>query len=349
MQVRPARNSDRPGWDGFVTGRPDALPYQLWAWGEAVARAYGWKPARFMALENNRVVGILAAVCLRRPLGRRTWVCLPYCDVGEALAESEAAAGALYGAAAKEAQAQGVRRLEVRRTHGAGLHGLAGKPTATTSGKVRMVLPLPASAAALWSSFPSKLRSQVRKAEKNGLAFRWGGGPELDAFYQVFARNMRDLGSPVHSRRWFREVLRAYGPHCRLGLVWHEDRPVGGGILLLAGASASIPWASTLREANALAPNMLLYWKLLEFAADAGYASFDFGRSTPGEGTYRFKAQWGAEPHPLAWTTVYLAGAAAVAAEGPSRIRSLAEQVWRRLPLPLADLLGPAVRRYISL
>jgi FemAB-related protein (PEP-CTERM system-associated) len=212
-----------------------------------------------------------------------------------------------------------------------------------------MVLPLPGGAAALWGSFSSKLRSQVRKAEKNGLAFRWGSGPELDAFYQVFARNMRDLGSPVHSRRWFREVLRAYGPQCRLGLVWHQDRPVGGGILLLAGASASIPWASTLREANALAPNMLLYWKFLEFTADAGYASFDFGRSTPGEGTYRFKAQWGAAPQPLAWSTVHLAGPEAIPSDHPGSARALAERLWNRLPLPLANLLGPVVRKYVSL
>lgn len=349
LRVRPAQATDRGAWDGFAADRPEAVPYQLWAWGEAVASSYGWDVARFLAEEGDRVVGILAAVCLRRPLGHREWVCLPYCDVGEALAESEAAAAALYGAVAEAAHAAGARRLEVRRAGGAELEDPRGRPVATTSGKVRMVLPLSGDAAALWSSFSSKLRSQVRKAEKNGLSFRWGSDPEVDAFYEVFARNMRDLGSPVHSRRWFRAVLEAYGPQCRLGLVWHQDRPVGGGILLLTGASASIPWASTLRDANALAPNMLLYWKFLEFAADAEFSSFDFGRSTPGEGTHRFKAQWGAEPRPLAWSTMHLAGTPAVPSNGPNSARILAEQAWRRLPLPVANLLGPVVRKYISL
>jgi FemAB-related protein (PEP-CTERM system-associated) len=349
LRVRPATARDRAAWDDFVARRPDAVPYQLWAWGEAVASAYGWDVARYVAEEEDRVEGVLAAVCLGRPLGPRAWVCLPYCDVGEALAGSEAAAAALYDAAAEAAHVSGARFLEVRRAHGARLEGPRGKPVTTASGKVRLVLPLPGGAAALWGSFSSKLRSQVRKAEKNGLTFGWGSDPEVDDFYRVFARNMRDLGSPVHSRRWFREVLRAYGPRARLGLVWHQERPVAGGVLLLTETSATIPWASTLREANALAPNMLLYWKFLEFAAEAGYASFDFGRSTPGEGTYRFKAQWGAEPRPLAWSTVYLAGSAANPSDGPSLARAAAERVWRRLPVALANVLGPAVRKYISL
>lgn len=353
VQVRRAVPENRAAWDGFVAGRPEAVPYQLWAWGEAVTEAYGWEVARFLAEEGGRVAGVLAAVCLRQPLGRGgEWVCLPYCDVGEALAESDAATQALYEAAAAAAKAAGARRLEVRRAGAAGLEALGGPAVTTALEKVRMVLPLPGGAAALWDSFSSKLRSQVRKAEKNGLAFRWGEAPDVDAFYEVFGRNMRDLGSPVHSRRWFREVLRAYAQHGRLGVVSYEGRPVGGGVLLLTPTAASIPWASTLREANALAPNMLLYWKFLEFVAGSGFSSFDFGRSTPGEGTYRFKAQWGAKPQPLAWSTVHLAGHEASPPSGPSgggSARALAQRLWKRLPLPLANLLGPRLRKYISL
>jgi FemAB-related protein (PEP-CTERM system-associated) len=215
--------------------------------------------------------------------------------------------------------------------------------------KVRMVLGLPGSAEALWASFPSKLRSQVKKAEKNGLSFRWGRSEDQELFYRVFSRNMRDLGSPVHARAWLQAIVRAFGQRCRLGLVFLGDDPVGCGLVLVAGRRASIPWASTVREANPLGPNMLLYWKLLEQAADDGLDAFDFGRSTPGEGTYRFKEQWGAKPQRLRWQRTSADGQWRELEPGTSRARVLAATAWSRLPVGVANVVGPVLRKYISL
>jgi hypothetical protein len=118
-----------------------------------------------------------------------------------------------------------------------------------------------------------------------------------------------------------------------------------------------IPWASARTVFNKLNPNMLLYWTFLSFACENGYSRFDFGRSTPEEGTYRFKKQWGAVPHPLYWyevpgerTRSYTQG------EGPEEIqnrtsilRSCVTSVWQKLPLSIANTLGPELRKYISL
>ena len=131
------------------------------------------------------------------------------------------------------------------------------------------------------------------------------------------------------------------------------DRVVGAGWVLRCAERAVIPWASTLADFNHLAPNMLLYWTIQAHLADSGGREFDFGRSTYGEGTYRFKQQWGAVPNLLEWQTYTADALLPVPAlkQGGlgQRLRPFIERVWQRLPLPVANRLGGHLRRYITL
>ena len=112
---------------------------------------------------------------------------------------------------------------------------------------------------------------------------------------------MRNLGSPVHSRKFFESIRKHYAHGMTISLVKMEDKVVGAGLVLLMKKVATIPWASTIPEFNKYAPNMLLYWSILKHVTDNGCSRFDFGRSTYNEGTYKFKQQWGAQPTPLEW------------------------------------------------
>jgi hypothetical protein len=94
---------------------------------------------------------------------------------------------------------------------------------------------------------------------------------------------------------------------------------------------------------------MLLYWSLLENLADSGCRQFDFGRSTPGEGTYKFKAQWGAQPQVLNWQSFDTCGDVIDNSMGNSKARAVIEQIWQKQPQTTANLIGPLIRRYISL
>jgi FemAB-related protein (PEP-CTERM system-associated) len=220
--------------------------------------------------------------------------------------------------------------------------------------KVRMLLELPESSAQLLAGLKSKLRSQVKKPLRDGLTVTLGTGELIDTFYAVFAENMRDLGSPVHSRRWIEMIIATYGERSRIAVVYTpEGQPAAAGIVLLHPTTISIPWASSLRRFNSLNPNMLLYWSFLAYAAENGFKRFDFGRSTPTEGTYRFKEQWGAQPHPLFWYDLKISGCGAkttspVSAR-PSGKRQLAANLWSRLPKAGANWFGPRIRKYISL
>ncbi len=342
--IRQAKNEDEAVWDRFVLSRTDAAPYHLFAWKKAIESAYGHKCYYLLAEDDKEVVGVLPIVHLKLPLVLSKLVALPYCDVGGILCQNEDVQDRLLEFALQLMEQVKARDLELRgnlfSSEARDLHFQE-----AYSGKVRMLLNLPSSSEKLLAAFKAKLRSQIRKAEKNEVSFRWGGRDELDILYDIFCRNMHLLGSPVHAKSLFNNIFKQYTKNVRIGLVEYSGKTIGMGILLTCNRIVSIPWASTLRDYNRLAPNMLLYWNLLKFAADSGYTTFDFGRSTAGEGTYRFKKQWGAEAHPLQW---WHSGLPAESSAGGKK-RELAAQVWRKLPLPVANSLGPVLRKYISL
>jgi FemAB-related protein (PEP-CTERM system-associated) len=198
-----------------------------------------------------------------------------------------------------------------------------------------------------WECLDRKVRNHVRKANKSELIARVGGAELLDRFYGVFARNMRDLGTPVYARRFFAEVLAAFPDAARVFVVDRGDLTVAGAITLSHRDTLDNPWASSLREYRSLAPNTLLYWRMLEHAIETRHSMFDFGRSTPGEGTFQFKQQWGAEPTPLNWEYV-LANGRTLPNLSPSNPKFRAAiALWTRLPLAVANRLGPHIVRSI--
>ena len=345
MHIRLATAADKQAWDGYVLAHPEGTAYQLWAWREAVASAYGFAAVYLLAEEGGQVRGVLPLVDFRVPLRGAALISLPYCDAGGILADDGTVAGALLAQARVLGRERGVscRIRSIASLADAGIN---------LTDKVRMVLDLPTGSDALLASLKAKLRSQVNKPQRDGLTARLGGDELVADFYRIFAENMRDLGSPVHSRSWIKAIVAHYGERARLAVVaTPAGEPAAAGVILLHPTTVSIPWASSLRRFNRLNPNMLLYWTFLAHAAENGYKRFDFGRSTPGEGTYRFKEQWGARPQPLYWYEPDRREPASVPAiaAGPSRKRELAAALWRRLPPAGANALGPRIRKYISL
>jgi serine/alanine adding enzyme len=144
-----------------------------------------------------------------------------------------------------------------------------------------------------WRAFNAKLRNQIRKAEKNGLQFMVGDLELLDGFYAIFARNMRDLGTPVYAKRFFRNILEVFPDSTRIFAVYHETRMIAAGIGSWFRNTLGILWASSISDYKMLCPNNVLYWEAIRFARDKGFNRLDFGRSTPDEGTYHFKKQFG--------------------------------------------------------
>ncbi len=346
MKIRLATDIDGSAWDSYVLKHADGLAYHQFAWKNAVEDAYHFDARYLLAEKQGELCGVLPMIDFKLPLLGRSFVSLPYCDVGGCLADSSEIEQALVDEAKKLAQQCKVQKFDLRQKLQASLVGA----TAVEAQKVRMVLELPESSELLLQGMKAKLRSQVRKPGRDGLTAKLGGAELIDQFYQVFCKNMRDIGSPVHSRNWIDSVIKHYQQRARICIVYMPDgSPAAGGIILLHRQIVSIPWASSLRRYNRFNPNMLLYWTFLAFSADNGYRFFDFGRSTPGEGTYKFKAQWGANPEALDWVQFDQNGDKIEPQGASSAIRGHIEACWQRLPLSMCNFIGPLLRRYISL
>lgn len=340
MGIRLYQEEDEKRWEAYVAASINATAYHQLGWKRVVEASFGHR-TRYLLSEDarGRIDGILPMVQLKSLLFGNFFVSLPYFNYGGICADRAECAGPLLREAIRVTREEGAAHLEIRET--APLEG--GLPFKST--KVSMRLALPSSPEALWSSFSSKLRSQIRKPQKEGFSVRIGGEEELDAFYRVFSINMKHLGTPVYPRGFFREIFRVFIGSAFICVVYNKKEPVAAGFLIGFKETMEIPWASSLREYNRLAPNMLLYWSVLSFAIERGYHLFDFGRSTPGEGTYQFKAQWGAMPHPLYWYYWLRKGGSLPELNPKNPKYRVAIEIWRRLPLTITQWVGPRIVR----
>ncbi len=354
--IRQATLADEKYWNEYVEQHGAHSPYHLFYWQQAVEKAYSHTPHYLIAKDNDIVVGVFPLIVFKKPLGQKSFCALPFCDVGGILADNEDIKKLLLKESQKTAKKYKVNILELRSSIDNSATTLA-KSLGENGEKVRMIMPLPESSETLFSSFKSKLRSQIRKADKNGLNYIIGTDSSMiDDFYNVFSHNMRALGSPVHSKEWFIELQKHYQKRMLISIVYKDKVPIGAGVVLTTNSKASIPWASTKAEFNRLSPNMMLYWSFLKELSDNGISEFDFGRSSFGEGTFKFKQQWGAQPAPLDWQEIDLNIENSSSEKpienvdsGSNKLRKVVESVWRKLPLQVTIFLGPKIRKYVSL
>lgn len=313
--------------------------YHQIGWKEVIEKSFGHKTFYLMAEdESGDVVGILPLVQLKSRLFGNFLISLPYFNYGGACVSKQEALYSLLSNAEILAHETNAEHIEFRHTE----NFYPDLPVKTT--KVAMRLTLPEDAQTLFKSFAAKLRSQIRRAEKENMVAVMGRLDELDHFYAVFSQNMRDLGTPVYSKSFFRNIMESFTETTWIGTVFTKDGlPVASGFLVGFKDHLEIPWASSLRKYNSLSPNMLLYWSVLKFACESGYRIFDFGRSTPGEGTYRFKEQWGAKPAQLYWHYWLREGRSLPELNPHNPKYQLAIRIWKRLPVPLTRILGPMI------
>ena len=355
-EIRFAHGQDQLQWDSYVANHPQGCAYHFWGFKEAIASAYGFSGPYFMAMQGNRVRGVLPLICIRFPWTQGGLFSLPYCDAAGPLADSRAIEKVLVSAAMAHADARGIQSFEIRSSHALSTDPWNGRvDNGMAHGKVKMSRALPSHPDGLLASLKSKVRSQVKKPMRDGLAVCMGGRELLKEFYSIYCENMRDLGSPAHSMGWFTAILKGYGNRAHVGLVRLPDgTPAAAGIILCHPHQVSIPWASSLRRFNRLNPNMLLYWQFLSFAISWGYPSFDFGRSTLGEGSFRFKAQWGALDSPLHWAR-FSTGTGSQGSKTPSlpsgalEYRALGALALSKTPVPILKWVGRKTRKFISL
>lgn len=327
----------------FVAAAPVVPLSKHPAWLNVLHAALRHEPFAVEAVvPGGRTVGFLPLAFVESLLFGKFLVSLPYLNTNGVVAESDAVSAAIVDRAVTLADELNVRYLELRHEAAVQHPGL----NAALTSKVHMRLQLPRAEEKLWKSFDPKVRNQVRKGEKPGFAVAWGGAELLPGFYDVLCKNMRDLGTPVYGVDLFRAILDTFPGDAELCVVSDREKPVAAALLLHGRGVTEVPTASSLKEYNPSSVNMLMYWHLLKRTVTRGQWVFDFGRSTTDGNTFKFKKQWGAEPHPAVWQYHLNRGEVGeMRPENPLYQRAI--RAWQRLPLGLTRWLGPKIVRGI--
>jgi len=335
-------NEDGRAWDAFVANHQESTNYHQYGWRKVVEKSFEHRTMYLSATNrHNEICGVLPFVQMKSWLFGNFLVSLPFFNYGGLLVSEDSVATVLLNASRKLLSGNGVAHIELRHIK------KCNDIKETKQQKVTMLLDLKKSEEEQWSGLDAKVRNQVRKAEKNGLQVIVGGTEQLDGFYEVFCRNMRDLGTPVYGRKFFLNVLEEFPDTTRILSVTHDDRTIASALMTWYRDTLEVPWASSNRDFRQLCPNNLLYWEAIRFAIGMGARIFDFGRSTPGEGTYNFKKQWGAMPVQLYWQYLLREGGALPDISPKNPRFQFAIQAWQRLPLMLTNLVGPHIVRCI--
>lgn len=328
-----------------MTANPLASLYHQSGWVGIAKRVFSQKTYFLEARnEHGPLEGILPLVEQRSLLFGRFMTSVPYFSYGGVLANAEPVAALLMQSARDLAQRRACKYLELRgaqwRIPGWYLR----------DDKVTLHRALPSNAETLSKELGAKLRSQVRRADREGPSVRKGHLDVLDDFYAVFCMGMRDLGTPVYPKAFFRAILERFPEQSLLVVMYRDKVPVASAFLTFTANHAEVPWAACRADAKPAGFNMRLYWELLIASIERGCRVFDFGRSTVDSGPYRFKRQWGAEPVQLLWHRWDAGGTWESAQAGtqsrgappaPGAAIRAAVRLWKCLPLPLANRLGP--------
>jgi len=328
-------------WDAFVRSARGWTHFHLHGWRSVIGRVLRHE-CPYLAVRDGsgQLAGVLPLVRVKSLLFGRYYVSMPFLNYGGPLG-SEAAVKALVDHAVGMAHDEGVKLLELRSRIELPLD------LPVSHRKITVLLDLPgAEPEKLFATFKAKVRSQVRRPQKEGVVVRFGAD-QVAPFFQVFAHHMRDLGTPTQPRRLFDAIAREFGEDAWFGCAYLGERPIACGCGFRFGGEFEMTWASALVAFNQIAPNMLLYWAFLERAVQSGLAVFNFGRCTPGGGTHRFKQQWGGRDEPLFWYQHVPGGGEAATPSPDDGAYAWGPRLWKRLPLPLATALGPRIVRGI--
>lgn len=340
IQLRLHQSTEADAWRDYVFRHASATVFHRLAWSRAVQRAYGHRPLHQTAWVRGRLVGVLPLFLVQSIFVGRVLVSVPYATYGGILADSDAGARALLGAADDWARKLDAQYVELRHRETNAL------PLAEIGGYDTFRKELPATAEEVLPSLPRKTRAAARK----GIAtLEAAFGPEwLDPIHDLYAQTLRRLGSPNYRRSLFHALRDAYGDDCVCLVVLDGGRPIAG-VVSFVFRDEIVPYFSgSLPEGMRKQANNVLYVRLMEYAVRRGLRRFDFNRTRrDNHGPYAFKRHHGFEPSPLHYQ-VSLHKAKQRPNLSPSNSKyALAGKVWRRLPLWLTRSAGAEITKWI--
>jgi FemAB-related protein (PEP-CTERM system-associated) len=327
----------------FLAHCADATPFHDPRWGRAVERATGHHWLVLGARDAvGELIGVLPMHVLRSRLFGHALASTGFAVDGGILAEDARVVAALADAALAQAAELGIGHVALR---GGPAPADWAVDDATYVGYSRALAP---DSEAELAAIPRKHRAEVRKALANPLSVTTGrAAADRRAHYAVYAESVRNLGTPVFPRALFDAVLDAFGDDADILTVRHDGTPVASVLSLYWRGTVMPYWGGGTRAARGLRANERMYFALMDHARGRGMTSFDFGRSKAGSGPAAYKKNWGFEASPLTYAHWSAAGETRDTNPTSAKYRLMVDS-WQKMPLWLANRLGPLIARQLG-
>jgi FemAB-related protein (PEP-CTERM system-associated) len=339
--IRPAVDSDAAAWDAFVQAAPEGTFFHRFAWRAIFRDVFRLDPLYFLAERAGQIVGVLPLVHQKSLLFGNALIAAPFHVEGGSLASDPAVIAALDDAALALMQDLKVPFLEYRSRK-------ATRPGWTVKRDLyaTFVRPLSTKDEDNLLAIPRKQRAVVRKALGGSLTGSTEEG--VDALFRVYSESVRNLGTPVFPKRYFVALRRAFGADCDVVVISDNGVPVSAVMNFYHNDTVLPYYGGGTSAARRSGANDLMYWEVMRRAALRGCTQFDFGRSKAGTGAFAFKKNWGFEPQWLEYE-FKLASGSELPEKNPNNPKyAMFIAAWKKLPLPLANFLGPFLIRSLG-
>jgi FemAB-related protein (PEP-CTERM system-associated) len=340
LRVRPFEVKDQALWNKFVQGAPEGTFFHLAEWRDVLRESFGHRSHYLLAERGGEICGVLPLALVSSVLFGRALISTPFCVYGGIVAADSEAYRALIEEACALARRLKVDYLELRNRRKQHPEW----PCKDLYVTFRKAIDPESEPNML--AIPRKQRAMVRKGIQKGLTARI----DADAadHYTLYSESLRNLGTPVFSRKYLDVLKRVFGENCEILTVMHENTPVAS-VLSFYFRDEVLPYyGGGGLAARPVAGNDFMYWEVMERARKRGIRVFDYGRSKRGTGAFEFKAHWGFEPEPLHYE-YYLVRAKSMPNLSPTNPKyGKAIDLWRRMPLRLTQLIGPRVAGYLG-
>lgn len=341
MLIKHLSRSDYHLWEYYVEASPNATFYHRVEWKEVIEKSFGHKTYYLMAIDEDVVVGILPMVHMKSLLFGSIFCSMPFLNFGGICADNENAEKALFKEARSILHKMKGDYLEMRHLKKSSLD------IPYTTHKVSMTLELDPDPGVLWNNFKGKHRQNIRKATKNGLEIRFGRKELLEDFYNLLSVGWRDLGTPMYSLSFFRNIVDALEGSLEICVVIYQGKTIATAFYGLFGDTVEGMWTYSLREYAKLQTNYFLYWKMIERYCNKGYKLFHLGRSSSESGGIFYKKKWNAELKQLYWEYALNRSNKIPELNVDNPKYQKAINLWRKLPVRVTQYLGPHIAKNI--
>jgi FemAB-related protein (PEP-CTERM system-associated) len=340
MQIKLLSNSELESWNEYVAHNPLSSFCHRAEWKSILEKSYDIKTHYMYAEDNDVIKGILPLAEVKSIIFGHTLISTPFCVYGGICSDTEEISALLCDEAIRLGKELGVDYVEFRNLSDQ-QNTWSGKDFYHTFKKK-----ISANYEENFQAIPRKQRAMVRKGINNNLHSEIDS--DTDRFYDIYSISVRNLGTPVYPKIYFENLKEDFGTDCEILTVLHGGKPISSVLSFYSDEIVMPYYGGGLAEARQLKAYDFMYWELMRRSCENNIRCFDFGRSIEGTGSFSFKKNWGFKPEKLYYRQFLVEATQTPDFSPMDKKYSIYIKMWKKLPLPIANLIGPMISRNLG-